>query len=317
MAWETRQNGRRYFYLSQRRHDGSVGRKYFGYGLRAHVESLRLELKAAQKLRDSQLRQLFRDLDSVAADHARAAHSLCEATLIAAGFHNSGSRGWRKRRSFQMIKRAECERQPEAAPMDESGEIVTEEVSLEQVIRRCRQGDRDALVTLRQAMQDYPDCFGDQDRVTAMIQKEWIAALAGSDLYSKELIIRNTVQLRDGLIAEGSGTHLERLMIDQVVTGHLEQGFHALITARCVTKGQELPSFHLDASQRAHRRHEKALAALTTIRTLAPKMATVRPEAETVVEDRPTEEHPPQYAPAETNRVTAVFERMRRAVIQH
>ena len=110
-----------------------------------------------------------------------------------------------------------------------------------------------------------------------------------------------------GLIGEGSGTHLERLAAEQVVTTHLEQGFHQLIEARCVGKGIDLPGYQVDASQRATRRHEKALSALTTIRTLAPKLAA---ESEPVIEE-PTENHEQTtwQVPLEANRLSAVFDR--------
>jgi hypothetical protein len=51
MAWETRKSGRRYFYLSERLPDGRVHKRYFGNGLRAEVESMRLERKQAQRAR--------------------------------------------------------------------------------------------------------------------------------------------------------------------------------------------------------------------------------------------------------------------------
>ena len=122
-------------------------------------------------------------------------------------------------------------------------------------------------------------------------------------------MFKSTRELRHGLLDEGTGSHLERLIADQVVATHLEQGFHQLIEARCVGKGLELPKFQVDSSQRANRRHEKSLAALTTIRTLAPQMSS---EAELVIEE-PVEDKTLEQStwdlPVEGNRLTAVFDR--------
>ena len=208
-----------------------------------------------------------------------------------------------------MIRPMECENQGPANSDPESGEVVTEQVTLDEVIRRCRSGDRDALVTLRRVMRDHPDLFRSHGHVAAKVQAEWIRAISGPDLFEREMMLKSSRELRQGLLDEGSGTELERLVVDQVVATHLEQGFHQLIEARCVGKGVDLPKYEVDASQRATRRHEKALSALTTIRTLTPKMATVA-DSEPVIEE-PTDnyEQTTWQVPLEANRLSAVFDR--------
>jgi hypothetical protein len=294
--------------------DGRVHKQYFGKGLRAEMESLRLELKAHKKQKDSQLGEVLVELDSMAEDYASSTRLLFEAQLYAAGYHNPKSRGWRKRRSDQMIKSAECENQEHGNPDLEPSELVSKEVTLEEVVSRCRHGDRDALVTLRRVMQERPDLFSRHGHIAAKVQTEWIRAISGHDLFEREVMLMSTKELREGLIEEGTGSHLERLVVDHVVATNLEQGFHALIESRCVGKGIELPKYQVDASQRAARRHEKALAALTTIRALAPQMESL---AEPVIEE-PTEEkvheQTASHIPAETNRLTAVFDRTRHPV---
>ena len=318
MAWEKRQNGRKYFYLCRRMPDGRVHKQYLGNGLRAEMESLRLESKAFQKQIDSQLRQRIAELESMAEDYASSTRLLLDAHLYATGYHNPKSRGWRKRRSVQMIKSAECENQEQGDSDLEPGEWVSEQANLEEVVRRCRNGDRDALVTLRRAMQEDPNLFSQLGHIAAKVQTEWVRALSGHDLFERELIFKRARELRQGLIEEGTGSHLERLMVDHVVATHLEQGFHGLIEARCIGKGIELPKFEVEASQRAARRHEKALAALTTIRALAPRI-----EAHVeLVSEEPTEEaaceqttsHAHAHAHVETNRMTAVFDRTQHPV---
>lgn len=208
-----------------------------------------------------------------------------------------------------MIKQIESGENKQENTDPESAQAISEEVTLEELIRRCRSGDRTAVVTLRRVMQDYPDLFSNHGHITAKVQSEWIRAISGPDLFEREMMLKNTRELRQGLIGEGSGTHLERLAAEQVVTTHLEQGFHQLIEARCVGKGIDLPGYQVDASQRATRRHEKALAALTTIRTLTPKMASetalvVEEPVAGKVQDQATGE-----VVLEANRLSAVFDR--------
>ena len=208
-----------------------------------------------------------------------------------------------------MIKQMDCGNANGAPVESEPGETVSEEVTLEEVIRRCRSGDRNAVVRLRRVMQDHPDLFSNHGHITAKVQSEWIRAISGPDLFEREMMLKNTRELRQGLIGEGSGTHLERLAAEQVVTTHLEQGFHQLIEARCVGKGIDLPGYQVDASQRATRRHEKALSALTTIRTLTPKMAS---ETELVTEEPvagKVQDQATRQVVLEANRLSAVFDR--------
>ncbi len=93
MAWETRKSGRRYFYLSERLPDGRVRKRYFGNGLRAEVESMRLEKKQAQHAALVREKQLTASVDSLLAQHVQSTSELVDASLLVAGFHNPKLRG--------------------------------------------------------------------------------------------------------------------------------------------------------------------------------------------------------------------------------
>ena len=127
MAWEKRASGHQYFYLCKRSPDGRVHKQYFGKGLWAEVESMRLELKLREREQEKIRRSEFESLDSLADECMRAFMQLFEAHLFAAGYHNPKSRGWRKRRSGQMIKQIACEQDKQEDTEPESGESVSEE----------------------------------------------------------------------------------------------------------------------------------------------------------------------------------------------
>ena len=102
---------------------------------------------------------------------------------------------------------------------------------------------------------------------------------------------------------------MERLVVEQVVTTHLEQGFHGLMEARCLGKGIEMPKYQVEASQRATRSYEKSLSAFSTIRELAPKLGLAREvDAEEPAPEEPLN-HPAWQDAAVANRLTAMFEK--------
>ena len=205
-----------------------------------------------------------------------------------------------------MIKPAAAEEAKEET--EEPAEYFEESVTLEEVVRRCRAGDQNALVTLRRLMKEHPDLYKKHGHITAKVQAAWISALSGPDLFDREMMLTRTRELRQGLLAEGNGSHLDRLIVDQVVTSHVEQGFHGLIEARCLGKGIEMPKYQVDASQRATRRYEKSLSALSTFWTLMPS---AEPVSEKVIEEVGQAHVEMQLhwkAPTMPNRLTEIFD---------
>ena len=124
MAWEKRASGHHYFYLWKRPPDGQVHKEYYGKGLRAEVESMRLELNVRKREQEKTRRSKFEYLDSLADECMTSFMQLFEAHLCTAGYHNPKSRGWRKRRSDQMIKQMECKQHKQEDTEPESGESV-------------------------------------------------------------------------------------------------------------------------------------------------------------------------------------------------
>jgi len=307
LAWEKRKNGKEYFYLCKRLPDGRVRRQYCGNGFLAHAEWMRLVLKREDKKREQRIKDEFLYLDSIAESYAQSTRLLMEAQLYAAGFHNPKCRGWRKRRSEKVIKPAAAEEAKEDT--DETAEYFEESVTLEEVVRRCRAGDQNALVTLRRLMKEHPDLYKKHGHITAKVQAAWISALSGPDLFDREMMLTRTRELRQGLLAEGNGSHLDRLIVDQVVTSHVEQGFHGLIEARCLGKGIEMPKYQVDASQRATRRYEKSLSALSTVRTLMRQPEPVSEEEISETEQPHVEIQPHWNAPSVPNRMTEIFDK--------
>ena len=69
-------------------------------------------------------------------------------------------------------------------------------------------------------MKEHPDLYKHHGHITAKVQTAWIRALSGPDLFDREMMLARTRELHQGLLAEGNGSHLDRLIVDQVVTSH-------------------------------------------------------------------------------------------------
>lgn len=257
MAWETRKSGRSYFYLSERQSDGGVRKRYLGTGLLAEVESIRLE------------RKTILELESMTTDYARSARITVDAHLYAAGFHNPKSRGWRRRR--EMIKPTEANGTD--SQLQELPDAEMEVITMGELVLRCRGGNKHAAQTLRRVLDEHPNLYDGHGQVSQKVQIKWIHAITGSDLFEREMLMRATVKLRQALIEEGTGTQLERLVVEQVVSSHLQQAFHESREAHSASKGGETSKYRLDAMERATGRHVKALGALATLRSMMPRLA--------------------------------------------
>jgi hypothetical protein len=103
MAWETRRNGRRYYYRV-RRENGRVVRDYFGAGPEAEalaraVEAMQI-LRRCAKAEREQARQF---LETKPENELRFIDSFCDqlarAALEEAGFHQHARGQWRKART--------------------------------------------------------------------------------------------------------------------------------------------------------------------------------------------------------------------------
>lgn len=82
----------------------------------------------------------------------------------------------------------ECEQDKQENTDPESAETVIEPETLQEMIRRCCSGDRNAFVALRRLMQDHPDLFSSLGHISAKVHTEWIRAISGPDSRQLPLI---------------------------------------------------------------------------------------------------------------------------------
>lgn len=143
---------------------------------------------------------------------------------------------------------------------------------LEQLVSLARRGDRDAARRLRAILNEEPDLFGPLGQLASKVQANWIRAIAGRDLFEREMMLRATADLRKSLIEEGDGSELERLAVEQVVNSFLQLSYHEHREAQSPASDLKIAEHRAKQIERASRRHRKALGALATLRLLAPKI---------------------------------------------
>ena len=172
-----------------------------------------------------------------------------------------------------MIRPAQTEKReaPQTRVLEIDAEI--DRLTLGELVSRCRRGDRAAAKTLRQVLHEYPDLFQGLGQAALKVQTKWIRAITGSDLFEREMALRATRELREALLAEGSGTQLEKLVVEQVISSQLQQAYHESSEAETASRGAEVSKYRQDAIERASRRHMKALGTLANLRTLMPRAA--------------------------------------------
>ena len=99
MGWENHKS-KKYFYLHQRLPDGRKVKKYFGRGVDAQMASVFLELRKFAKWSHQQamskLKAETQEADELLNKYSESVSEFVTAEMLAVGFHNSRSRGWRK-----------------------------------------------------------------------------------------------------------------------------------------------------------------------------------------------------------------------------
>ena len=298
MAWENRGSSTRYFYLSRRLSDGRIRKQYFGSGLQAEIESIRLERKKDIQRRIREEKQQVAAAESQLKQYVRSTNDVVQALMLTQGFTNERSRGWR--------------RLPMIAPNENTNELAATEASTEpsfqELVKAARQGDRSAIPALRRMMQANPELAKNNGDLASQTQIHWIDLIAGRDLYRRECLLMKVAGLKRELIAETNGTLVEQMLVDQAISTWLQLYYHedreAVRPAENIQRGE----YRLKKIESAFNRHMKSLGAVAAMKAVqfTPKMGKLlENEADDAV-DRPKRQ---TSLPSPTNRLNGLFGR--------
>ena len=298
MAWENRGNSTKYFYLSRRLSDGRIRKQYFGSGLQAEIESIRLERKKDIQRRIREEKQQVAAAESQLKQHVRSTNDVVQALMLTQGFTNERSRGWRR---LTMI-----------APNENTNELATTEASTEpsfqELVKAARQGDRTVIPALRRMLRANPDLAKNNGDLASQTQIHWIDLIAGKDLYRRECLLMKMAELKRELIAETNGTVIEEMLVDQVISTQLQLYFHEDREASAPAANIQLGEYRLKKIESAFNRHTKSLGAVAAMKALqfTPKMGKLLENEAVEALDRPRRQ---TSLPSPTNRLNGLFGR--------
>lgn len=298
MGWETRGNNTKYFYLSRRLSDGRIRKQYFGSGLQAEIESIRLERKKDIQRRIREEKQQVAAAESQLKQHVRSTNDVVQALMLTQGFTNERSRGWR--------------RLPMIAPNENTNELATTEASTEpsfqELVQAARQGDRSAIPALRRMMQANPELAKNNGDLASQTQIHWIDLIAGKDLYRRECLLMKVAELKRELMADTNGTVVEQMLVDQAISTWLQVHYHEDREAVRPAENIQLGEYRLKKIESAFNRHMKSLGAVAAMKAVqfTPKMGKLLENEADSALDRPKRQ---TSLPSPTNRLNGLFGR--------
>ena len=259
MAWESRDGSNQYFYLNQRLSDGRVRKKYFGKGLLAEIESLRLENRAVASHQLAAERQLTATAESLLKQHLCSTKDVTHALMISIGFTNERSRGWRP---LPMIALQETNHEKYSNPSD------GDQPSFKELVKAARRGDRSVMPALRKILRANPELIKNNGDLASQTMIHWIDLIAGQDLFYREALLINVVGLRSDLIAETNGTVVEKMLVDQAVSTWLQLYYHEDREATAQAQNLQVGKYRLKKIESAFNRHMRSLNALASMRNI-------------------------------------------------
>jgi len=271
VAWETRDGSNQYFYLNQRLPDGRIRKKYFGNRLLAEVESLRLEKKAEARCQLAAEHQLTATAESLLKQHLRSTRDVTHALMIAIGFTNERSRGWRQ---IPMIALQETdlehnqENEQENNQEHDSNPADEDQPSFEEMVKAARHGDRSVMPALRKIIWANPELIIQNGDLASQTMIHWINLIAGRDLYYREALLLNVAVLKKTMQEETNGTAVESMLVEQAVSTWLQLYFHEDREAKASAQNIKVGEFRLKKIESAFNRHMRSLKALASMRAI-------------------------------------------------
>ena len=259
MAWETKGGSTKYFYRSHRLADGRIRKLYFGSGLLAEVESLRLEKKAEARRQLNVERQRTVAGETLLRQQLRSTRDVVHALMLSIGYTNERYRGWRR---LPVIAPSEACNEPATSVAPEP------QASFSELVKAARQGDRSVIPALRRMMRENPGLAKNNGDLASQTQIHWIDLIAGKDLYRRECLLMKLADLKRELLAETNGTVMEQMLIDQAISTWMQINFHEDREATRPAENIQLGEYRLKKIESAYSRHMRSLSALTALKAV-------------------------------------------------
>jgi hypothetical protein len=142
---------------------------------------------------------------------------------------------------------------------------------LQAVVELLKRGHREVLPKLRELLAAQPEVFQYVGDLGRQSERAWVEMLGGKDDLLKESVILYAEELKKSL-AGPKATALERLAAERIAACWLETEYHsAWIAEHPEADGTKVGELHQKRFEAAHRRIERTMTTLATIRKLLPR----------------------------------------------
>jgi len=288
MAWVIRENGRRYFYLSEKMPDGRVRKHYLGNGFRAEIEAMRLEKVHADRAKLKHEIATFQEAEATAEAHFRMVDDLVSAIFVIAGYHNIRYRGWRRIKMIESEALGVQVDQP--VKLEQPVEVDMERFS--ELVKTAKAGDRTVVPELRGILEAHPALRELDGNLSAITLNAWCHAMTGEDQYLNTCIAMDINRLRCELLSGGNGSAIESLVVEQVLMSYVQINSMDGKEATTAATNVQVAELRMRRHEAASKRHLKSLELLSKLRTIP--LPVVAVENLTVVQAKAEEAEPDQ-----------------------
>jgi hypothetical protein len=144
---------------------------------------------------------------------------------------------------------------------------------LDELVRRARTGDVEACRALREILDHTPGLWDFVGDLAFQAEQRWLDFIAGDDSLFRDALARKVSAMKTELTGTSSSP-LEKLLVGRIIATWLQS--HQADASYAQAQGLSLKqaAFAQQRMDAAHRRHLTAIAALTTVRRLLPKVTT-------------------------------------------
>lgn len=255
MPWLKRKRGW-YFYLREYV-NGEWKFQYIGRGLQASLMYGCEVIEIERKLQARDFRLACVEVYRQSRRLIQLEELLLSSYLELHGFHNPRYRGIRRAR--KMVDFANKSKNDSGKPDSET---------LNQTIVECQKGDTEATKKIQAWVKQYPELFIDKSPVSVSYQIDWlITRKIFKTKFDQEMLLARSDELRQSLVAEGTGTVLESLAIDLVISTQLAYTLWTFVTTpntedpRTLEIGIKATGYFAD-------KHRRAIESLAQVRQI-------------------------------------------------
>lgn len=164
----------------------------------------------------------------------------------------------------------------EPTPTPATQPAPTPQAEFREIVAQANNGDREALVRLRQTLDANPSVWSDISRTAIESERTLIDQIAGGDRLIGESVQRTLKQMRADL-AGPSPTLAEKMAVDRVVVAWLllQIAEKAFVADRGSTLAQA--NFNLKRNEFANRQYAAAVKSLRELQERLPKVREQQP----------------------------------------